>query len=408
MERLLSAKRVANMHVDLSQIGGEDSPPPRGAFWLLDRDALASFDNVKVEDVPNILGELFLYGKETDRDARVEFVTHKDDDLDKRVNALSDLLGDHGGDLLTEEATGEVPAVSTQLGWKWHLTPEMPVEIRRDLMSQKRQHMSLHVWPEVAHSKLDGKTPSEASADPAYRVRVLGTILLLEMESEQSDSSLDFNQLRAKLGLPLCEDLAVDNTNVSLCRLHLLPAEKMSDEDLTNAYLSAVAHMAVRAIRRMGAEMLKRPGILEKVSVSSLYESLIGAARNVDEALELIAKARGVEEEAGRSPAKWLLQELRLRLMIGDSERCQEIVGTLRTRHLQEPGVAEAVYSLLAQAGVIQPPGQAAGPPDAMPGADPTSVVSGEAPDAGGGKIWTPGSDEGEGEKKTIWTPGMD
>ena len=110
--------------------------------------------------------------------------------------------------------------------------------------------------------------------------------------------------------------------------------------------------------------------------------------------------------EKKESPARWLLAELSVRLPRMEAERCNQIVQTLQSQHLNEPGVADGLYRMLVNYGVISPDGTPAGgqaaPQPAMP-AEP-------APPAGG--LWTPDSPTppagGERGKSKLWVPGMD
>ena len=52
---------------------------PRHCFYLLDRDQLDSSDGASAFDVPIVVGEMLLYGKQTDRDARIVFFMTKND-----------------------------------------------------------------------------------------------------------------------------------------------------------------------------------------------------------------------------------------------------------------------------------------------------------------------------------------
>src|SRR5262249_13440333 len=73
MERLLSDKRIRRMPVDPAELVEEGEPPPKALFWLLDRQAPASGVDLTMNDVPAVIGEMAVYGKQTDREARLEF-----------------------------------------------------------------------------------------------------------------------------------------------------------------------------------------------------------------------------------------------------------------------------------------------------------------------------------------------
>jgi hypothetical protein len=273
--------------------------------------------------------------------------------------------------------------------------------------------VNLNVWPDTPLPELDGKRPSEAASDPAYRVSLLASILVLELGGEQSQATFDYNELRAKLGLPVRGDIALNGKSVAdipLVRLHLLPPERLSDDDLASAYTRAGMHRAPRAIRRLAPAVVQRPSLKSKVDFGEVYYLLSQVARNLDEAIEFNKKAQEAAVVDGRSPARWLLQELDLRLMRGEPQECDRIMQRLQTRHGREPGVMEAVYALLVRIGAITPDGRpAAGlasrrPPQA-------AVTAGPEAAAPAGGLWTPDrpapppADEG---KPGLWLPGMD
>ena len=75
----------------------------------------------------------------------------------------------------------------------------------------------------------------------------------------------------------------------------------------------------------------------------------------------------------------------------------------IRDEHIREPGVAQALFQILSEAGIIGPDGR---PTAARRTAKLAGIV---VPGAGGaepGKIWTPGSDQPSGKKSALWTPG--
>jgi hypothetical protein len=70
-EFLLSDRRSEVLPVDLSELAEEGQPPPRGAFYLFDREMPSSLDGVSsYRDLPVIIAEAFLFGRQTDRPAR--------------------------------------------------------------------------------------------------------------------------------------------------------------------------------------------------------------------------------------------------------------------------------------------------------------------------------------------------
>ena len=115
LERLLSERHVDRIAGDLSSLGSEESPAPKAAFWLLDRALPRSSEGLTFDQVPSVLGELYLFGRETDREARLEFVTTKTPDLDAKTERVRQLLAEFGGEVQKEETIREVSASSAAL-----------------------------------------------------------------------------------------------------------------------------------------------------------------------------------------------------------------------------------------------------------------------------------------------------
>src|SRR5690606_37304822 len=111
------------------------------------------------------------YGKETERPARVEFVTPKTADFATKTAALLSVLGDLAGEKLSEEKSGEISNVAAALMINWRFPENTPVEVRKRMMAEHRTSALLSIYPNLTLSVLDGKTPRQAAADPALQVR---------------------------------------------------------------------------------------------------------------------------------------------------------------------------------------------------------------------------------------------
>jgi len=406
-ERLLSNKKLQTVPLDPAQFQEENSPPPQGVFLLLDREVPPSSQGLTRDSVPKILGEMLLYGKETDRPARVEFVTPKTSDYAAKTAALMVTLGDLAGDKISEEKSGDISNVAAALMVNWRFPENTPVDVRKRMMTEYRTSALLSIYPNLTLSVLDGKTPRQASADPAQQVRVLAAILLLEL-AEPADNP-DYNQLRRSLGLPTLETIdpsGVRVANLSPARLVRLDAAKLNDQDLVLCYRRAMMLSAVRLLRKFGTEIVNRPQLEADVDKAEVYELMSRMAGDPDEMLALIHKAQEAATAAGRSPARYLLAEVPIRLQRMEQQEFVRLIDTLRTKHINEPGIAQAVYSLLSQLGLLRSP--AGGAPMGM-GAQ--AMPTAAAPAASGG-LWTPdqgapAAPGGQGKSK-LWLPGME
>jgi len=406
-ERLLSNKKLQSIPFDPAQFQDENSPPPQGVFLLLDREVPASPQGLTRDSVPKILGELLLYGKETDRAARVEFVTPKTSDYSTKTAALLATLGDLAGEKISEEKSGEMSNVAAALMINWRFPENTPVDVRKRMMAEYRTSALLSIYPNLTLSVLDGKTPRQAAADPALQVRVLAAILLLEL-AEPADNP-DYNQLRRSLGLPTLEPIdpsGVRVANLSPARLVRLETSKLTDQDLVLCYRRAMMLSAVRLLRKFGNEIVNRPQLEAEIDKAEVYELLSRMAGDPDEMLALIHKAQEAATAAGRSPARYLLAEVPIRLQRMEQQEFVRLIDTLRTKHINEPGIAQALYALLSQLGLLRAP--TGGVPMGA-GAPPMPAAAAPAPQSG---LWTPdqgapAAPGGQGKSK-LWLPGME
>jgi hypothetical protein len=223
----------------------------------------------------------------------------------------------------------------------------------------------------------------------------------------------DFNELRAKLGLPPAgpvDPTLFHDGAVPLARLARVALEKLDDAALFDNFDRAQHFRHVLALRRFALEMARREsvaGAQKAVAYGVLGQTEVDTRK----AIEYVDKARKAAESVGRSSAPWDLTELSMRIAQNDLAEAQRLMQHINAEHIQEQGVAEALLRVLVEAGLIGPDGMpvAAAPPSS--GA-PSLVVPGgaaaSAEPAGGSKLWTPGSEPAAGgaKKSAIWTPG--
>ena len=133
----------------------------------------------------------------------------------------------------------------------------------------------------------------------------------------------------------------------------------------------------------------------EHVNMSDVYAALLDSRDSVEGRLDLVAQAKATVTTQGESPATWLLREIPLRLINQEAQVASDLIRKLETDHINEPGIAEQLYSLLVQMGVMNPDGTRA----THPGPEATQSEGG---------IWTPGSEAGSGgdsEGSGLWIP---
>ncbi|MEX2188576.1 MAG: hypothetical protein WD875_17340 [Pirellulales bacterium] len=426
LPRIQADKRFVRLHGDLSSLAAEDRPPPRGAFRLLDRPQLDASAvqgeagaSLQREQLPSVLGELLLYGRETDREARVELEARRPDFAAARAILAEVSQGgvSEGGDSQggigepsEEKVLHQVGQTQVALSWRWHWPPGTPTDVDSRLTREEFRHRLLELWPLGNVRGGNGATYAEAarSNDPHLRRLVLAAILDLESNHRQPDDAPLFNELRTGLGLPAAVDVEpfrVDLDRISLLRLGRLPAQLMADNHLLMAFNLAAAERATMAMTRLGEAIVERSSI-ENDLKARVFLSLARGGVDARRCIEYLQQGRELDVASGKSPASWLLEELAVRLSHPEKPQDVEKLVERIMAHRQEPGVAQQLMRLLAAFGIIDPstmynqpqrePAFSVGGMELKPQ---LGAASGEAVAAG---------NAAEEKKSGLWLPGMD
>lgn len=405
LERMVSDRRFVSEDFE-ADATGEDEPPPKAVFTLLDRPQPPSVADLSCREIPNVLGEMYVFGRQTDRSARVELVAKRTPHLAAARAVLGELLAELVQQPASEEVIDQVTAVSVALDASWRLPDDTPGEVRRRFHAEHKQLALSERWPDTPLSQLDGRTPRQAAAEAALRVRVLAAILLLELSLSAAGEEFDFNALRRNLGLPTREPIdpaAVDVKQIPLARLALIPPAALSDDDLIACYERAAMFAHTAALRALAREVLARPSLDERVNKAVAHDELARAASDPAEAASHLQAAQQAAREKGQSPAPWLLAELAMHLQYQNLDRCEEVFHELRARHLREPGVRESMLGLFRQFGLVDESGRPTS--SRAPG----STEERAEPAASTSPLWTPDQpDSASGQKSKLWVPGSE
>ena len=411
--RLSADPRMIRMPMDLARLATEGQPPPKAAIAILDRIPPASGRGITREQIPRVVGQALVFGRETDREARLELVTYRTDERPASERVLTEALEGAIGPAGVEVVTARMPAVRHALSSNWRLPDDTPAEQRATLISAERRTVLLEQWPAMKFKVLEGAAPQDAARDPAMRVPVLAAILILELASMNDAEAFDFNDLRTKIGLPAAQKIdpiGVDVMQIPLARLHRLEASKLSDEQLARVFARATHYRHDAAIKIFGEEVLERPSLEKEIPRQEVYGQLAQIERNPQQAIEYISKARDAAELAGQTSAPWDITEMTLRLSMGDVVAADRLLQHVRSEHIREPGIANLLFQVLVEAGIVHPDGTPALGPSARGGGSGLNmpgVAAAAAPVADSGKIWTPGAEPAAtaGKKSVIWTP---
>ncbi|MDZ4782685.1 MAG: hypothetical protein SGJ19_20760 [Planctomycetia bacterium] len=404
LELLSAEKRCGRLPSEMLRRDDEDGPPPRAAFLLLDRPQITDASQVEAHDIPVVGGEISIFGKETDRPARLVLGAFGQPAFDQAIASVRQLLGEPLPPFGEREIVGSILAEQHAMSWRPHLPATTTADRYYELQVAHERLAVQKNWPDTPNLALDGKSPRSAASDPALRRRLAAALSLLELSSQSLLAPADFAPVRAELKLEAPAPIdptatAADGTPIPIpvMRLSRIDASKLSDEDLFHELDRAGAYAASASVAHLGAEALRRPSVTGETRM----RVLLLIARNASDSrssVKYIQEIQRLAVQAKTSPAPFLIMELRVRLSRREPEEIQRLLQTLMTKHAREPGVAQAVGTILQELGLVGPDGRPTMPP---PGA---ASAAAEDP----GQLWTPESAAASPAKGGLWMPGMD
>lgn len=411
METLATDRRCDEVPINEQGLA-EDEPRPKISYLVFDRERPETSAGLTRETVPNVYGQIYVYGKQTDRNARVELVTTRNDQFEQKVKQIESVLGDLIGEQQETEVVGQVTRLSDTLTWDWQFPEDTPHELQTRLLNEQRRIIMLEKWPKLPQPSLGGKAPEEVVGQDKYRIALAAAVLLLEMTTEyQISSSVGLDELRDKLQVPRRKIHTRDDfenvQDISAVRLGQVDYSTFNDEDLVAVFQKAGIVASYKALHDICEEILKRDSLEDDIDKSSVYLMLARMQPDLESSLSLIQKARNICIDKKVSPARTLIAEMEARLERGDIQRVPDLIREIESKYIREPGVGNELMRVLVRFGIVDPSGNPNQPPR-------EPVVKEPAP-SGSSYVWTPegaqpptGTPEPPAEEKKIWVPGMD
>lgn len=414
----LTANPLFDFVPNSDQMRSEDGPPPKAIFHMLDKPIPMEDAALSLDTVPTIEADVYVFGRETDRSARLVVQILKDEQFEARLDKLRSELGELLGEQTSEDVMDQLTRQAAVLSWRWRFPETATAETRRNLAIARQEKMMLETWPDLKLDILDGKSPREAAGDEEYQLPLLAAILLLEDTGDYHTARrLDINRLRESLSLPPRQTTDPTQRNIqdlSLTQFSKVDFAKASDEDLLYAIGVASMNGIPGSMIDVYRERLNRDSISdEQFGKSQAYASLARLVESDDEALELIDKAKEYVESKNESINRLLVYEFELRLERQIMDGTRELMERLEKISRQDPDTMQALGRVLERFGFIQGAGQAAGRQQApsvptpstesalwTPGAESAPATPAAAPN--------PAGEKPEGGSSGLWLPGMD
>lgn len=428
MERLLSSPTVLNVPFDPRQYGDADHPAPNHIFRILDRPFPADDAKPTLETTPVLLATCLFFGKQTDRNARIEaqfFAPNRD----KAVAALTEMLGELIGAEESTEVLARFPWVYHHLEREFQFKASAPATIE-NLVALYRDYFEkdfIPAWFTHPTDDLGGESPEAfARRDDADRtLSALIQVVGLQADPRFADELM--TRLREKAGI--AEPASIlppsGDEDGTLQFFKGLPIWRWGRVDLSDVSASVAGRLLgvarlfseEKSMTNLADRILSFPADKENASARLLaFEVQIEKATTdgrAEEALALIRKGSDEAKDFAVSDARFNLREAMIQISLGRPAEFRRIVEHVAREHRNEPEAMQSLQIMLMNLGLLNPDGT----PRAMPtgGPDPSTGMAGagpqgfpqaaEEPKKSSG-LWTPDSDENRsGGGSKLWTP---
>ena len=399
----------------------EDDVPPKSGFQLLDRDKPESLDELpEVADVPEALAIVFVYGKQTDRAARVEVLDVRSKDL----AAVQERMKTTAPDATFKEIEGDplplLVACQPPVAMIRYKAKPQEAEALQQKLTDARMPGAIAT---AELPILGGKSLVDLAGDDSKLLERTAVMHVVEqydsIASKGKDSIAEVYSL-AKLQAP--EPIKLTDEGIETLAnedLNRVDPSGLNAESLIYLLQRAQQVSATPAVRHMSEALIKAELSEEQEPARMIaYMTLVNAASGTSEALDKLEEAKAFAASKNIPVPNLLLSEVSLRLQAGDGEGFQAAIQAITTQHGNNPEVMAQLQQMLVQYGLIRPDGSPQGMPGgpmggpgsaAGPAAGPAA-----APAGGGSELWTPdqgnagpAKPSGDGGNK-LWVPGMD
>ncbi len=415
LETLLSAPRLVSMPFDARMYGNAERPAPSHAFRAVDRPFPAPGEALTLENTPLLLGTFLFFGKQTDRDARIEIQVFEQN-KNELMAFLSETLGDELGPEVETNLLTKLPWLFKKLDPEFQIKESagVPQESVEKLYRGYFETTFAEEWLAHPNDCLEGETPAAYAQRPESSRVLAALVQTVAFQADPQFSEGLARALRSRLGVPQPEPITPPEGDDSavLGFFQRIPIWRWHRVDVSGVSAPAAGQLLRVAslfgeeevMARLSDRILSLPAEKENAEARYLaYEVRIAKAEATEgpaKALELIADGKRAAQEAGISDAALSLREAAMQLALGRVHEFQRLISYVAREHRDEPEAMAELQMMMINLGLINPDGtpRAAG--------SPAAAAAPSAAPANDSKLWTPDSDSpsGSGGSK-LWTP---
>jgi tetratricopeptide (TPR) repeat protein len=404
----LSHPRFVNLEVMEQEDQDEHGPPPRFQFMQLNLDKQADGSPLSLDTTPSAVADILIFGRQTDRPARLEWHGKRDADFDRWQVDLTTALPSMPSAPQSVEVESQIPIETSRQSSSWHVPKGTSRVDYMELLRTAAIRRMTKDWIVTPTNHLDQQSPRQAAKNPAFHLRIAAMILIYQLDEEpQSWTDEVADALYAELQLPRVPNIDLNRRQpetLTSTLLRFVDLGELRAFDLQRFFVLGVSTGHLNVVSRIAKKLIAMDFDESIVSKDYLLTSLAGLTSNDDECFEYLAQARKHAAAKGDPLGGILITEFEQRLLRRRFLGLRKIFHELQSRHLDEPGVQERFSEVLMKFGLLTREGGVVLPKE---------VPEKPAPESG--KLWTPGepaavglnSESGaQSSGSKLWIPG--
>ncbi|MFN5320236.1 MAG: tetratricopeptide repeat protein [Planctomycetota bacterium] len=404
----LSNRRLRQINVDGME-ADENGPPPRMAFWFLDREALADGAEPTLENLPVVWGLVALYGRQTDRPARLTWQGVRSERFEAIQAELRQQLPGLDATAATTEVREEV-SVEEYSREQRRLPPAAAKRATLDQIEREAtRDFLLNRWLDLPNPHLAKKTPREVAGQKEFEIPLQACLLVYHLQyGARFWIEEVLQETRQKLGLGAVPELEVSgefSEGFSVPFVLFLDPKKLTTGRLGWSLGASTLAGLTQYADRICEELLRRDDLASaRLSRSMVLQTRAMLAVEDDRCFECLAEARREASKEQRSIGELLVTELEQRLMRGRFNGVRRLFEEIQANYLDNPRVEQQLFRALMNMGLVTQDGRVRLPaetperpasgglwtPDGGGSSD--SGTAAVAEPTGGSKLWIPGT----------------
>jgi len=392
----------------------EQDERPSAMYTILDRE-IGEENTVieRLEDLPTVLGEIFVIDSEISADEKSRALLFRldFDSTEKCQEKFEAVVGEFAE---LKESDADSTFISLQLPREYfslekkHWFPASCSNVSQRRLLKNRITRFINDWPSSSRAALDGKTPREVAGDDAYSVKLAAAILVLEAFCDREKFSLDTKALADEyhVRLPDAPEIIDDAStqNFTSAEFVRIDPEKLDDKQLEKVLNRALLLWNNGSLESILKKAISRMDEVETLNKDLIYRSLSNLMRDQnrhEEAIEWTIK--GLEyaqkqDDSFLSAVPWFIKLVVTRLDNPDDPELIPLLKRIESEYFVKLPELRGNLTELLQQFDMEPPWE-------------TTVVAagvaGEAISEGG--LWTPSQNEtSDKSENKLWLPGQD